>query len=579
MAWTLCKQCNKKERYHEGGKVHPYCGKTCAEEAIGRKIGQPQQNAKLSNNAMIQEEDTSWMGSNYMALAGISHEEMWEEAASLGFVAAPVNAADEGSIYSPGMVDLLQSMGFIFMNEFSESEPSEIEDAAQVSEDFSEIEEAALNEVSEIGEVEGEGVQLDLQDDNWIRVPPQFNRRECGEAKEEMKDPFAPGAGYYSVLDNAEAHDGYRITYYHDKIPVAFDPVLERVQKVHDACFSDYLHEEIPTHSEKQHKLWPVFQSWKYHAGIRPARDDGKSLLKWLRWRSRKRKKFKKKYLLDDLYHHWLQTEVQDVNLYMPDSEVDAYNDAQYGLQPEAQDGHLYMSDPDAPGIKCRRAKKTVRAIDEVYLCEEVARNRVSGFRSLSDASLQRILETNGMETRTRGSTRWTSHLRARRRRAIGKYLRIQESLQEAEGILLRRNEHMDAAATWANERWHDLEMGTLFAFDENWANRAWTDLELFTTMESNDISSNNLQAGRNPVSQREKLSDCVVPLAMPESEWDRHGMQTMGPQRRRNHVQDIDLHKCISLSESEVQVPLTAAYEDVAADDEIVTQMLRIIT
>ena len=56
------------------------------------------------------------VGSNYMALAGISHEEMWEEAASLGFVAAPVNAADEGSLYSPGMVDLLQSMGFIFMN-------------------------------------------------------------------------------------------------------------------------------------------------------------------------------------------------------------------------------------------------------------------------------------------------------------------------------------------------------------------------------------------------------------------------------------------------------------------------------
>ena len=36
------------------------------------------------------------VGSNYMALAGISHEEMWEEAASLGFVAALVNAADEG---------------------------------------------------------------------------------------------------------------------------------------------------------------------------------------------------------------------------------------------------------------------------------------------------------------------------------------------------------------------------------------------------------------------------------------------------------------------------------------------------
>ncbi len=114
VANTLCKQCNKKERYREGGKVHPYCGKSCAEEAIGRKIGQPQQDTKLSNNAMIQEEDSSWMGSNYMALAGISHVEMWVEATSLGFVAAPVNAADEGSIYSPGMVELLQSMWVYF---------------------------------------------------------------------------------------------------------------------------------------------------------------------------------------------------------------------------------------------------------------------------------------------------------------------------------------------------------------------------------------------------------------------------------------------------------------------------------
>jgi hypothetical protein len=205
---------------------------------------------------------------------------MWEEVASLGFVAAPVNAADEDSIYSPGMVEILQSMGFIFMNEFSESEPSEMGDAAQVSDDFSEIEEATLNEGLDIGEVEGEGVQMDLYHDNWIRVPPQFNRREHGVAKEEMKDPFAPGAGYYSVLENAEEHDGYRIPCYLDKIPAVFDPASERVQEMHDACFPDYLHEEIPTHSEKQHKFWPVFQSWKYHSGIRPAQDDGKSLLR-----------------------------------------------------------------------------------------------------------------------------------------------------------------------------------------------------------------------------------------------------------------------------------------------------------
>ncbi len=257
------------------------------------------------------------------------------------------------------------------------------------------------------------------------------------------------------------------------------------------------------------------------------------------------------------------------MTLYMTNSEVDAYNDAQYGLETEAQDGYLYRSDADASGIGCRCGKKTVRVIDEVYLCEEVSRNRVTGFRSLSDASLERILETNGMETLTRGSTRWTIHLWVRRTRTIGRYLRIQENLQEAEGILLRRNEHMDVATTWANEHCHDLEMGTLFEFDENWANRAWTDLELFGTMESNDIASNNLQTVRNPASQREKLSDYVVSLAMPESEWDRHGIQTMGPQRWRNHVQDIDLHDHISSLESKVQVPLTTAYEDVAADDE----------
>ncbi len=177
------------------------------------------------------------------------------------------------------------------------------------------------------------------------------------------------------------------------------------------------------------------------------------------------------------------------MNLYMPDPEVDAYNDAQYGLQTEAQNEHRSMSDPYAPAISgfLGRSKKIVRAIDEVYLCEEMARNRVAGFRSLSDSSLQRILETNGMETRTSGSTHWTRHLRARRNRSIGRHLRLRESLREAEGILLRRNEHMDASATWANERWHDLEMGTLFAFDKNWANSAWDDLELFATIDSND--------------------------------------------------------------------------------------------
>jgi hypothetical protein len=55
------------------------------------------------------------------------------------------------------------------------------------------------------------------------------------------------------------------------------------VQEVHDVFSFDCIHEEILMHFEKQRKLWPVFQTWKYHAGIRPARDDGKSLLKWLK--------------------------------------------------------------------------------------------------------------------------------------------------------------------------------------------------------------------------------------------------------------------------------------------------------
>jgi hypothetical protein len=239
VAGTLCKQCNKKERYREGGKFHPYCGQTCAEEALERKIGQPKQDAKLSNNAMIQEEDNTWMGSNYMALAGISHVEMLEEAASLGFVSGSVHAADEGAIYSPGMVALLQSKGFIFMNEFSESEPSEMEYAAQESEVFSEIEEAALDEVSEVEKVEGKEVQSDLQDDDWVRVPPKLHRRELGVAKEEMKEPFAaelPDAGYYSVLDNAEEeHHAYRIACSHETTVAAFSPVLE-IPCWHPSC-------------------------------------------------------------------------------------------------------------------------------------------------------------------------------------------------------------------------------------------------------------------------------------------------------------------------------------------------------
>jgi hypothetical protein len=65
-----------------------------------------------------------------------------------------------------------------------------------------------------------------------------------------------------------------------------------------------------------------------------------------LRKRKKYRKKLKKHHLLDNLYHHWLQTEVQDVHLYMSDyHQVNTSNDTQYGLQTEVQDSHLYTSD------------------------------------------------------------------------------------------------------------------------------------------------------------------------------------------------------------------------------------------
>jgi hypothetical protein len=76
------------------------------------------------------------------------------------------------------------------------------------------------------------------------------------------------------------------------------------------------------------------------------------------------------------------------------------------------------------------------------------------------------------------------------------------------------------------------ISRGVHYSSDENGVNRVWNDLELFVTMESNDIAYNNLRAVRNPDSQREKWSECVVPLPMPESEWNRYGMKTLRPQR-----------------------------------------------
>ena len=58
-------------------------------------------------------EATTWMGSNFMTMVSISHVEMLEEAGSLGFVACTVLAAEGVPVYSKGLSDLLQNMGFI----------------------------------------------------------------------------------------------------------------------------------------------------------------------------------------------------------------------------------------------------------------------------------------------------------------------------------------------------------------------------------------------------------------------------------------------------------------------------------
>ncbi len=96
----------------------------------------------MYNNVMIQEENRTWMGSNYMTLAGISHVEMLEETTSVGFVT--------GSVHVVVRVQYIQRVW---------------------SHCCSQWEEATLNEVSEVEKVEGKELQSDLQDDDWIRVP------------------------------------------------------------------------------------------------------------------------------------------------------------------------------------------------------------------------------------------------------------------------------------------------------------------------------------------------------------------------------------------------------------------------
>jgi hypothetical protein len=59
---TKCLHCKEEPQYREKGKLHPYCGITCTVEAGA--LGEPKQDAKLSNNTTVQEEDSAWRGSN-----------------------------------------------------------------------------------------------------------------------------------------------------------------------------------------------------------------------------------------------------------------------------------------------------------------------------------------------------------------------------------------------------------------------------------------------------------------------------------------------------------------------------------
>jgi hypothetical protein len=109
-SWPSCVRlnCKNEPQYLEEGKVYRYCGITCAAEA--ETLTESKQLAKLSNNAMIQEEDDTWMDSNYMALAGFSHVEISEAVARLGFVSGPVSPAEVASVYLRELSDL-QTMG------------------------------------------------------------------------------------------------------------------------------------------------------------------------------------------------------------------------------------------------------------------------------------------------------------------------------------------------------------------------------------------------------------------------------------------------------------------------------------
>ncbi len=89
---SLCFHKHTEQYRGQGGKSDDVHDETVA-EADGA-LGEPRQNAKLPNNAMVQEDDRPWRGFNYMAMTGISHVEMLGEAFILGFVASKVSVTD-----------------------------------------------------------------------------------------------------------------------------------------------------------------------------------------------------------------------------------------------------------------------------------------------------------------------------------------------------------------------------------------------------------------------------------------------------------------------------------------------------
>ena len=83
--------------------------------------------------------------------------------------------------------------------------------------------------------------------------------------------------------------------------------------------------------------------------------------------------------------------------------------------------------------------------------------------------------------------------------------------------------------------------------------------------MESKESASAHLQGNRDLGLLRETMSERVLPFDVPDSQWERRGMQTFGPQKWRNQVQD-NVSPCSNKRFKFIQ---KSNQEDSAADDE----------